>query len=159
MAGTYNIDTTGFSPKILDKASSFPPKSRYYIVIEPNEGETIQASQCVAAGLTVSYEGRGSLTRLPSKIQYDDASSLSPAFYKVVFQDSTNLSNNPNFIADSSNVVYMWIYFGLNENTPTKNLNNEKFSITVMINKAAVTKTEVTNPINIVQKQINNFNF
>ena len=159
MAGTYNIDTTGLNPKTLDKASSFPPKSRYYITIEPNEGETIQASQCVAAGLTVSYEGRGSLTRLPSKVQYNDTGSISPAFYKVVFQDSTNLSNNPNFIADSSNVVYMWIYFGLNENTPTRNLNNEKFSITVMINKVAVTKTEVTNPINIVQKKINNFNF
>ena len=159
MAGTYNIDTTGFNPRILDRASVFPPKSRYYVTIEPNENETIQASQCVAAGLTVAYEGRGSLTRLPSKVQYDDVSSLSPAFYKVIFQDSMNLSNNPNFIADSSNVVYMWIYFGLDKNTPTNNLNNESFSIAVTINKAVVTKTEITNPINIVQKQINNFNF
>tara|TARA_R100000742_G_C4245174_1_gene64202 strand:+ start:378 stop:860 length:483 start_codon:yes stop_codon:yes gene_type:complete len=160
MAGIYNIDTTGFNPRILDRASVFPPKSRYYVTIEPNVGEIIQASQCVAAGLSVSFEGdTNSLTKSPSRFQYYDTSSLSPAFYKVVFQDSMNPSNNPNFIADDSNVVYMWIYFGLDENTPTNNLNMERFSINVIVNKTAITRTEITNPINIVDNKITNFNF
>ena len=160
MAGIYNIDTTGFNPRILDNASSFPPKSSYRITIQPGEGKVIQASQCVAVGMTVAYEGDlNSLTRPPSKFQYDDTSSLSPAFYKVVFQDSMNLPNNPNFIADSSNEVYMWVYFGLSEKIPTTNLRAEKVSINVIINKTAVTKLEITNPVNVIEKQITNFNF
>ena len=160
MAGIYNIDTTRLNPRVLDKASSFPPKSGYRVIIEPNQGEIIQASQCVAAGTTVAYEGYlNSFTKSPSMFQHNDAGSLSPAFYKVVFQDSMNLPNNPNFLADDSNTVYMWIYFGLNETTPTSNLNTEQISINVTINKAATTKIEVTNPINIIENEITNFNF
>lgn len=160
MAGIYNIDTTRLNPRVLDKASSFPPKSGYRVIIEPNQGEIIQASQCIAAGTTVAYEGDpNSFTKSPSNFQYDDTNSLSPAFYKVVFQDSMNLSNNPNFVADDSNAVYMWVYFGLNKTTPTNNLNIENVSISVIINKATTTKTEVTNPINIIENEITNFNF
>ena len=110
--------------------------------------------------MTVAYEGDpNSFTKSPSRFQYDDTNSLSPAFYKVVFQDSMNLPNNPNFVADTSNEVYMWIYFGLNEVTPTSSLNTEQVSINVIINKAIVTKVEVTNPINIIESEITNFNF
>ncbi len=163
MAGIYNIDTIRLNPRVLDKASSFPPKSGYKIAIEKNEGEIMQASQCIAAGMTVAYEGdTNSFTRSPSVFQYNDTGSLSPAFYKVVFQDSMNLPNNPNFIADDSNVVYMWVYFGLNEITPTSNLNMEEVFVNVVVNKAVTTETtkiEITNPINIVELKITNFNF
>ena len=160
MAGIYNIDTIRLNPRVLDRASSFPPKSGYRVVIEPNQGEIIQASQCVAAGMTVAYEGdTNSFTRYPSMFQYNDAGSLSPAFYKVVFQDSMNLSNNPNFVADTSNMVYMWIYFGLTEARHTSNLNTEQVSINVVINKTTTTKVEVTDPIDIIEKEITNFNF
>jgi len=160
MAGIYNIDTIRLNPRVLDRASSFPPKSGYRVVIEPNQGEIIQASQCIAAGMTVAYEGdTNSFTRYPSMFQYNDAGSLSPAFYKVVFQDSMNLSNNPNFVADTSNMVYMWIYFGLTEARHTSNLNTEQVSINVVINKTTTTKVEVTDPIDIIEKEITNFNF
>ena len=160
MAGIYNIDTIRFNPRILDKASSFPPKSSYRITIKPNEGEIIQASQCVASGMVVAYEGDlNSLTKSPSRFQYDDINSLSSAFYKVVFQDSMNLPNNPNFIADTSNEVYMWVYFGLNEVTPTSSLNTEQISINVIINEAITTKIEITSPDNIIENEITNFKF
>ena len=155
--GNYKLDTVGLNPRVLDKASSFPPKSGYRVTIEPNQGETIQASQCSVSGMTIAYEGGvNSFTKSPSMFQYN---GLSSAFYKVVFQDSTNLPNNPNFVADTSNVVYMWVYFGSSETTPTSNLNTKQVFVNVVINKTTTTKIEVTNPINIIENEITNFNF
>tara|TARA_R110000824_G_scaffold207678_8_gene393189 strand:- start:607 stop:1137 length:531 start_codon:yes stop_codon:yes gene_type:complete len=158
LGGNYKLDTARLNPRILDKASSFPPKSGYRVTIEPNQGEIIQASQCVATGMTVAYEGDpNSFTKSPSMFQYNGLSSS--AFYKVVFQDSTNLPNNPNFVADTSNMVYMWVYFGLTETRHTSNLNTKQVFVNVVINKTVTTKIEVTNPINIIEKEITNFNF
>ena len=53
----------------------------------------------------------------------------------------------------------MWVYFGLTETRHTSNLNTKQVFVNVVINKTVTTKIEVTNPINIIEKEITNFNF
>ena len=173
MTNTYVIDTTNLAPRILDKTLSFPPTSNYKIIINPDPGEIIQAAQYSSKEMSFSYEGdTNSNTRWPSRFQWeilglgepdDTLSGLKefPTFYKIVFEDSTNHTNDSNWIADRSNRVYIWVYFGKNEETF---VNNSQGSSDPVINierySTLITQEEVVNPVIATKdKNINSFNF
>ena len=132
------ISSTG----ILDNTTIFPSAQK--LVIIPNSGVDILAREFkVGHGtipMSLSYHGEvNSHTQWPSKFQWHmgQSSSLNPqpeipgfptpsglaewpVFYKIVFQDSNNLTNNPNWILNpntSNNQVFVRIYFGKNETT------------------------------------------
>lgn len=180
MADTYTIDATSFfsilgTSSILDRASSFPPVSKYRIVISPDPGKTIQASQCSVDGMSFSYkEDSNSQTRWPSRFQWTmpglgelDNSTLSgfkefPVFYKIVFEDSTNVDNNPYWNIDdysNENLVYGWIYIGKNEKTPINTLFELYTSIYINKDSTLITQNKITDTTIDTTNNITSFNF
>jgi len=132
---------------LLDSAGVFP--TTYKLVITPDVGADILAREFkVGVGsipMALSYNGdTNSHTAWPSKFQWHMGGSSSinpvpenpsfptisgltewPAFYKIVFQDSNNLTNDPNFAASpnsAGNEVWVWLYFGKTEITPIHSL-------------------------------------
>ena len=164
MANTYTINTEELKSRVLDKTSSFPPTSKYKLTITPSPGEIIQASQYSVDGTIFSYkEDTNSHTKWPSRFQWvmpGLGSGLEefPTFYKVVFEDSTNSYNDPSWIADKSNRVFAWIYFGKNETTPIYKPTNT--NITINYSPTLITQSEVADPvIAAIDNNINSFNF
>jgi len=140
-------------PGIFDSPSVFPTTNGYKMVFLPIPGEQIQAAQF----RNISHPGFGplelspfgginSLTTWPSRFQHTmkglgdvDATTTSgfkefPAFYKVVFEDSTNPNNDVNWELSTfgnQNKVYMWVYFGKNQVTPIANSNDISISLDI----------------------------
>ena len=172
MANTYTINTTTLNSRILDKTLSFPPTSKYKLIITPVPGETIQAAQYTGEGMSLSYEGdTNSHTKWPSRFQWtmpglgESDNTISglkelPAFYKVVFEDSTNPNNDTNWDVNASpgNSVYAWVYFGKNETTTIGNLDATNITIDINYNPTLITQSEVINPINTATTNITSFN-
>ena len=124
MANKYTVDSFTTQPidqtlGILDHASTFPPPNNYFLTLTPNVGEDIAAVNfrpgTAALPMTLSLQGVGnSLTEWPSLLEWTVDPVVTPVpIYKIVFQDSENLVNNPNFTGGGTNQVYVWIYFGL----------------------------------------------
>ena len=170
MTNTYTINTTGLESTVLDRTLSFPPTSKYKLIITPDPGETIQAAQYSGDGMVFSYEGdANSHTKWPSRFQWtmpnlgESDNTLSglkefSTFYKIVFEDSTNSYNDPNWIVSEDNRVFVWIYFGANETTPIHNLTNT--SIIVNYSTTLIVQNEVIDPIiTTADNNINSFNF
>ena len=186
---TTDIVTTGPIPTqfggILDNSFAFPPAGQYRMVFTPKPGEAIQAAQFkrvtsigVVGGFELSLLGTtNSHTQWPSRFQLAapglgdvDTTTASgykefPGFYKVVFEDSTNPTNDTNWdfgVVGNTNKVYMWIYFGKNETTGMDSLSNVTIDLDIDYHPDPFTLIETTvatavggstfNPV------INNFN-
>jgi|TARA_Y100000034_G_scaffold127369_1_gene180062 hypothetical protein len=162
MANTYIINTERLKSRVLDDTSSFPPTSKYKLIITPDPGKIIQAAQYAGKEMPISYEGdTNSHTKWPSRFQYNmPGLELGlrefPTFYKIVFEDSTNSYNDPNWIASEDNSVFVWIYFGKNETTSAQHLTNTDIIITY--SPTLNTQDEVVSPL-ITTNNINSFNF
>lgn len=151
MANRYITNIVTTSPiqsgtALLDSESVFPPPSGYKMIITPINGWEIQAAnfRFVNDVSGTPYDlslatANNSQTSWPSRVQYTapglgsiDTTTSSgfkefPGVYKVVFEDSTNPFNDPNWdfgAVGGSNVVYMWIYFGKNTTTPVSGPND-----------------------------------
>ena len=156
------------STGLLDNVGSFP--TTYKLVITSDPGVDILAREFkVGLGsipMHLSYNGEASShTEWPSKFQWQMTSLGQPylpgfptpsglfefpAFYKVVFQDSNNLTNDPNWILNpntTGNQIYVWIYFGKNETTPIDSLVD--LSVFIDIDRQEVdplTESDTLNP-------------
>ena len=178
---TNPILTTGSG--ILDNPSSFPPQSGYKMRFTPKPGNQIRAAQFKSIkNLSINnvdfnlslFGSPNSHTEWPSRFQFTapglgdvDTTTASgfkefPSFYKVVFEDTTNPTNDPGWDFNSfgnSNKVQMWIYFGKNETTGMSSLNNIVVNIDVDYHPVAFTLTETTTPEGVVSETvINSFN-
>jgi len=140
----YTTDIVTTTPTIsnsgglLSSSSVFPPSNVYKMIFTPKPGEQIQAAHF----RNVSYQNdpdfdlslfgsTNSHTQWPSRFQLTvpglgsvDTTTTSGyrefnGIYKVVFEDSTNPTNDVNWelYLNPQNIVYMWIYFGKNETT------------------------------------------
>jgi len=170
MVNTYTINTAELESRVLDRTSSFPPTSKYKLIITPDPGETIQAAQYSGNGMVFSYEGdANSHTKWPSRFQWtmpglgESDITLSglkefPTFYKIVFEDSTNPTNDINWVASKDNKVYVWIYFGKNETAYARDLTDTDVVITY--SSTLIVQNEVIDPIiTTADNNINSFNF
>ena len=140
MANIYTVtqtSTANIDPSVglLDNGATFPPGSGYFLTISPNPGNDIAANNFRVGTGTIPMElnlqgNLDSQTQWPSKMEWiysaidtpysNTTSGLIefPGYYKVVFQDSENPANAPNFTGGGTNQVYVWIYFGKNRTTP-----------------------------------------
>ena len=167
------------STGLLDNAGSFP--TTYKLVITPDPGVDILAKEFkVGLGsipMSLSYNGdTNSHTEWPSKFQWQmthlgqpspagfpTTSGLMefPAFYKVVFQDSNNLTNDPNWILNpntTGNQIYVWIYFGKNETTPISSLTNMNIDIDLDYHPDPLILSETILSGPVIPININSFN-
>jgi len=168
---------------ILDNPSFFPPTSGYRMEFKPKPGNQIQAAQFrhvkrfgtgnIIFDLSLQ-DHSNSHTKWPSRFEFTTpgfgATDLSTSsgrkefegFYKVVFEDSTNPTNDTTWDITSvgnSNKVYMWIYFGKNETTPMNSLANISIDIDVDYQPDAITLSETTVVFgSVVTNTINDIN-
>ena len=167
MINTYTINAINR----LDKPSVFPPTNRYKIIVNPEVGSTIQASKCKAMGMSFSYKDSvNSNTKNPSRFQWEmiglnnvdqtpSGFKEFPVFYKIVFEDSTNPNNDSSWLADETNKVFLWIYFGKNETSAIQTAGASA-TITIDIDSTLITEEETIDPIILnADKTINTFNF
>ena len=169
---TTPIPTTGLGTGLLSDPTIFPPSNGYKITITANPGERVQAAQMrniqheATTGLMpLSYfNDTNSHTEWPSRFQYtmihlgqvntSNASGFEefPAFYKVVFEDSTNPNNDGNWNINASpgNKVYMWVYFGKNETTPISSLANININIDLDYHPDPLLLNDTVNPGTII---------
>jgi|21_taG_2_1085346.scaffolds.fasta_scaffold05642_2 hypothetical protein len=172
MANIYTVSSITTSPilttaGILDSPNG-APASGYNLVIEPLPGNDIVAvnfkvNEVTTSGATIpmvlSAQGASappnSQTSWPSLIEWTmdglgspDPSTSSglkefPAFYKVVLMDSDNLTNDSNFTGGGNNKVYVWIYFGHNENKPVQSITDMTIDIDIDYSLDPLTATDV----------------
>ena len=132
MANDYTVEQMITLPLnvvsgLLDDPSIFPPiYDPHKLVLSPNPTEDILARQFsigddngIGWHLTPSSKPN-SHTQWPSKFQWEVTSSSQSTtpFYKIVVQDSGNLANDLNFMNTQDNDIWIWVYFGLDENHP-----------------------------------------
>ena len=173
---TNPISTSG----ILDNSSSFPPVNAYKMIFTPKPGEQIQSAQFRKVsypnntGFDLSLFGTtNSHTEWPSRFQLTapglgdiDPTTTSGykefnGIYKVVFEDSTNPTNDTNWdfgVVGNTNKVYMWIYFGKNETTGIDSLSDITIDLDIDYNPDPFTLTETTTTGPIFTPIINSFN-
>ena len=183
---TINLITSRveLATNLLDDTVSFP--SAYKLVITPNPGVNLLAREFKIGTknfpMRLSYNGDvNSHTEWPSKFQWvmddlgnTDTSNISglaefPTFYKIVFQDSNNLTNDSNWILNpdtDGNQIYVWIYFGKNETTCIDPLQqgppNPKIDLDINRQKdSPLTEADTLDPITSgsnIPTNINSFN-
>ncbi len=187
MSNIYNIDAvTGPipTPNILDATTSFPPTSGYKLTLTPKPGYTIQAAQFRNGGITMvsaiehpdfelSYFGTtNSHTQWPSRFQWvmpglGDADPTtvsgqkeSTGIYKIVVEDSTNPTNSVNWevVQNTGNKVYMWIYLGKNETTPTDSLIGINLLLDLDYHSDPLVLSDTVLSSTSIPSNINNFN-
>jgi len=168
----YTTDIVTTSPiqtasgGLLDNPSDFPPSNSYKMQLKPKPGNQIQAARFkhvkrVGIGelsFNLSLEGiNNSQTKWPSRFEFTnpglgdiDLSTTSgfkefDSFYKVVFEDSTNPTNDVNWDLTNfggSNMVYMWIYFGKNDTVGIDSLSNITIDIDIDYDHDPITLSE-----------------
>jgi len=188
MANINNIYTTDIvttAPILivsgfLDNTSSFPPPNAYKMILTPKPGEQIQAAQFRKVsypsdtGFDLSLFGAtNSHTEWPSRFQLTapglgniDITTASGykefnGIYKVVFEDSTNPTNDVNWdfgAVGNTNKVYMWIYFGKNETTGIDSLNDITIDLDIDYSPDPFTLAETTTTGPTPVPVINSFN-
>jgi len=147
------------SAGLLDDGGVFPPDSGYRLVINSDLGADIAANQFRVGMSSIPMEvnpqgNSNSNTDWPSTMEwiYTDIDTLDPntlsgyfefpAFYKVVFRDSENLNNDPNYLGSSTNQVYVWIYFGKNRTTPIASLVDLAVALDIDFDPDPITLSE-----------------
>ena len=163
---TNSIPTSGGG--ILDNPSIFPPENGYRMLIKPKPGNQIQAAQfksvkriginSVLFDLSLQ-DDTNSQTKWPSRFELTtpglgevDSTTLSgfkdfEGFYKVVFEDSTNPTNDVNWdiiSVGNSNQVYMWVYFGKNETTAMDSLSSITIDLDIDAHPDVFTLSDTT---------------
>lgn len=133
--------------ELLTPGNIFP--SKYKLIITPTNNDIIKASEFVLENATLNKTGEpNSFTLFPSLFQYtyiNLETIPSDYIYKVVFQDSTNLKNNPAWEARQDNQVFIWLYFGKSLTTPITNQDLQRSlipNITRVETVSIVTQTE-----------------
>lgn len=117
MANNYTVSTTTTQPQPatvgwLDDSSVFPPQAGFKLIITPDSGYIIKSEEFTINGSSfVPSTTLNSHTQSPSKWEHTDQIYTS-GVYKVVFEDTTNPTNDPGWVADETNQIFVWIYFG-----------------------------------------------
>ena len=171
MANIYTVNSITTIPipqsaGLLD-APYAAPASGYKLTIDPLPGNDIVAAdfrvnEVTTSGtipMILSTQGASappnSQTSWPSLIEWTmdglgtpdpyTSSGLAefPAFYKVVLMDSDNPTNDPNFTGGGNNKVYVWIYFGHNENKPVQSTSDITVDIDIDFSLDPVTDADV----------------
>ena len=170
MANRYITNIVTTSPmqsgtSLLDDGSIFPPLSGHKMIITPINGWEIRATNFRFVNDVNGHPfdlslatANNSQTGWPSRVQYTapglgsiDTTTSSgfkefPGVYKVVFEDSTNPLNDPNWdfgAVGGSNIVYMWIYFGKNTTTPVSGPNDVDIDLDIDFHGDTLTFAEL----------------